>query len=424
MIHFLAEGGDGNKELKHRRWFLPDGVRAHLEKVKKENKKDELSKNHTTKEAWDHLVFILGEERGISYNEMKRIKNWFDKNSNATKTKQYELYGGEIMKTWVDDQLDSAALIVKQHKEAQRAMGKENAFIKAHDADRQTTATKADTKVPTYNPATLNKQNRLKELSVINENKTVIINESQRKKVNEAMSGKLRSDFFNELETYASVEDYDDCTLLCKQYFGNPTDWGSSRMIFEVDDNIILKLAYDRNGAAQNQVEAESYMKTQKYKALFPVVYSHSQNYTYILMERVLSLDELYNMRDVNTTNADDLEKCLGVSESDFYQVKRLLSLSNDNGQLSMEFLRSKKMKNSDMNAADFIRQHMQENPNFKLLMSYIIENPNLINEVISRNNLGIANRNGKPWIVILDNGWDGNVAALYGYKDFGGLNL
>ena len=210
MVHFLTEGGDGNKELKTRRWFLPDGVRHHLEKIKDDNKKEELSKNHTTKEAWDHLVFILGEEKGISYNEMKRIKNWFDKNYNATKTKQYELYGGNIMKTWVENQLNSATLWVKKHKEAQRAMGKENAFIKPHEADRQNTVSKVDTSVPTYNPATLNKQNRLKELEDLKEQKTIIITESQRKQLLEVISGNMRSDFFQELDTYASVEDYGD----------------------------------------------------------------------------------------------------------------------------------------------------------------------------------------------------------------------
>lgn len=181
MIHFITEGGNGNKELKNRRWFLPDGVRHCLEKARDNNEKEKLSKNHTTKEAWDHLEFVLGEENGISYNEMKRIKNWFDKNQNATKTKQYELYGGEVMKTWVNNQLDSAELIVKQHKEAQKAMGKDNAFIKAHDADRQTTATKIDSKLPTYNPSTLNKQNKVKELSAIAETKIVRISEEQQR---------------------------------------------------------------------------------------------------------------------------------------------------------------------------------------------------------------------------------------------------
>ena len=272
MIHRITEGGNGNKELKSHRWFIPDGVRHHLEKVKDNNKKEELSKNHTTKEAWDHLEFILGEEKGISYNEMKRIKNWFDKNTNATKTKQYELYGGNIMKTWVESQLKSATLWVKKHKEAQRAMGKENAFIKPHEADRQNTVSKVDTKVPTYNPATMNKQNRLKELGELKENKTIIITEGQRKQLQEVISGQTKSNFFNELDTYASVGDFNSCMNLCDEYFGSHFGIGSSRAVYRIDDEKILKLAINERGVAQNKTEVESYNRTQMYKDIFPIV--------------------------------------------------------------------------------------------------------------------------------------------------------
>lgn len=176
MIHFLSEGG--NRELKDRRWVIPDGVRSHLESVLSDNKKEELTSNHTTKEAYDHLEYILSQDNGISYNEMKRIKNWFDKNTNSTKTKQYELYGGEMMKNWVNNALNTAIRIVKTNKEADQRAG-----IKTRDKDtrdRQTTVSKVDDKTPTYNPATLNKLNRLKELSSVKEHVIVLTEEQSR----------------------------------------------------------------------------------------------------------------------------------------------------------------------------------------------------------------------------------------------------
>jgi len=182
MIHFLAEGG--NSELKGRRWVIPDGVRSHLESVLSDNKKEELTSNHTTKEAYDHLEYILGLDNGVSYNEMKRIKNWFDKNSNATKTKQYELYGGEMMKTWVNNALNTATMIAKTNKEADQRAG-----VKTRDKDerdRQTTVSKVDDKTPTYNPATLNKLNRLKELSDVNEH-IIVISERQSRELAERL---------------------------------------------------------------------------------------------------------------------------------------------------------------------------------------------------------------------------------------------
>lgn len=181
MIHYIKE--DKDKSLtNHIPWHLAPGIRSHLETIKNSNKKNSLTKNHTTKEAWDHLIDILemDDDKGISFNEMKRLKNWFEKHQNAKKTKQYELYGGDIMYNWVNNQLNSARLKVKQKKEAEKTMGKDNAYRKTHKTDRQTNVTKLDN-TPTYNPMTGNKLNRLKELSAIQESKVIIINEKQEK---------------------------------------------------------------------------------------------------------------------------------------------------------------------------------------------------------------------------------------------------
>lgn len=425
MIHYITEGGDGNKELKTHRWFLPDGVRHHLEKIKDSNKKEELSKNHTTKEAWDHLVFILGEEKGITYQEMKRMKNWFDKNYNATKTKQYELYGGEVMKTWVENQLNSATLWVKKHKEAQRAMGKDNAFIKPHEADRQNTVSKVDTSVPTYNPATLNKQNRLKELGDLKEQKTIIITESQRKQLLEVISGNMRSDFFQELDTYASVEDYGDCFKLCRQYLGDKIGSGSSRVVFQLDDEKVLKLAMSEQGEAQNKAEISAYKKTTKYKDLFPQIFSVGYNGTYFITEYVLPLNTLSDSPQ-DDNYVDDIYNCLGVSENEYMNLTEIIenNTSNNNGTLNIKELKVTPLEGTGMNAYDFLNKRMKENANFNLLMQYLLDNPNLAGESFKQPNMGMTKRNGKAWIVILDNGWDGDVAQLYNYPNFGELNV
>jgi len=424
MIHYITEGGDGNKELKTHRWFIPDGVRHHLEKVKDNNKKEELSKNHTTKEAWDHLEFILGEEKGISYNEMKRIKNWFDRNSNATKTKQYELYGGDIMKTWVESQLKSATLWVKKHKEAQRAMGKENAFIKPHEADRQNTVSKVDTKVPTYNPATLNKQNRLKELGELKENKTIIITESQRKQLLEVISGNTRSDFFQELDTYASVEDYGDCFKLCRQYLGDAIGSGSSRTVFQLDDEKVLKLAMSERGMAQNKAEIDAYRRTTKFKDIFPQIFSVGYNNTYYISEYVLPLLTLDDSPQGDNYMIDDIYECLGIKDDLFYELIGYIIAFTNFGKISYDEIKKVPFQYTGMSVYDFIDTNMKQNANFKQLMNYLLENPNLAEEAFQYSNMGMTKRNGKPWIVILDNGWNGNTAKLYNQFDFGELNV
>lgn len=187
MIHFINE--DTNVNItKHIPWKLPDGIKNMLLRIKENNKDEDLGGNHDTKEAWDHLNDILkmDAEGGINVKEMKRIKHWFDKHTNATTTKQYELYGGDAMATWVNNQLTSARRTEQQRKEAERAAGKTNAFKKEHTAERSTTVTKVDNSTPTYNPMTGNKQKRLKELSALKENKkTVILTEEQRNQIQE-----------------------------------------------------------------------------------------------------------------------------------------------------------------------------------------------------------------------------------------------
>lgn len=427
MIHFITESGSGNKELKNRRWVLPDGVLHHLQKVKEKNKKDELTKNHTTKEAWDHLIYILDHSNGINYQEMKRIKNWFDKNTNATKTKQYELYGGEIMKTWVNNQLNSAVLIVKKHKEAQRAMGKENAFIKPHEADRQTTATKPDTKVPTYNPATLNKQNRLKELSAIKESKTIILTEQQSKLLKEMLHADTKSDIFDRISTLCDYSYYDKAFQLCSMYFGKPIDVGSSRVVYQIDDEKVLKLALNDKGKQQNEVEISAYQKTTKFKELFPIIYSYDKDGNFLITEYVLSMNLLVNTPntlDDDSVDVDDIFNVLGVTEDQYDDILDYVEKCMYNGQVDYVALNNTEFGNSRMSVYQFIDEKMQQNRNFDLLMQYLFNNPDLAGESFRRPNIGIARRNGESWVVILDNGWDGNTAKMYNQPNFGTLNV
>ena len=68
MLHIITES---NKELKNRVFPLPDGVRKILQKTLEEYNGDK------TIEGYKRLNNIL-DMNNISYNEMKRIKNFFD----------------------------------------------------------------------------------------------------------------------------------------------------------------------------------------------------------------------------------------------------------------------------------------------------------------------------------------------------------
>ena len=79
----------------------------------------------------------------------------------------------------------------------------------------------------------------------------------------------------NEMRTYAAKKRYLDSHL---EKIGS----GSSRIVYKVDDEKVIKLAKNRKGLAQNEAEAD---KSSYPTDLFAKVYECDQNYYWIEME-------------------------------------------------------------------------------------------------------------------------------------------
>jgi len=141
MLHFLTE----NNELKHRKFPIPDGVRKYLQRTLNNYNGDK------TIDGYKRLNNILSMD-GIAYNEMKRIKNFFDNYNGSDKSAEFILNGGDAMKTWVNNTLYTATKSIHDFKQAKKDAGINNAFIKPHEKDRQNnkknkpTTAKFDTK--------------------------------------------------------------------------------------------------------------------------------------------------------------------------------------------------------------------------------------------------------------------------------------
>lgn len=136
---------DGNSELKNKKFVLPDGIRKSLLKT--------LSnfKGSKTSVGYKRLNNVLNMD-GIEYNEMKRIKNFFDNFNGKEDSIEYQLNGGKPMQTWVNNTLLTATNAVKDFKTAKKEAGMSNAFIKPHTKNRLTkNATKVTTVKPNFN---------------------------------------------------------------------------------------------------------------------------------------------------------------------------------------------------------------------------------------------------------------------------------
>jgi hypothetical protein len=134
MTHLLFE--DGNSELKGRYFPLGKNIRKHLENTLSNYDGDKTSM------GYKRLNNVLSMEPGIAYNELKRIKNFFDNYQGTPKSDEYILNGGDFMKLWVDNTLNTATSAVEGFKQAKKDAGIQNAFRKPHKRNGKITVEK------------------------------------------------------------------------------------------------------------------------------------------------------------------------------------------------------------------------------------------------------------------------------------------
>lgn len=138
MIHFINEE---NSDLKHRVFPLPKGIKKHLMNTLENYSGDK------TIDGFKRLNNIISMKNGITYNEMKRIKNFFDNYQGTNKSFEFILNGGEPMKMWVNNTLNTATKAIHDFKQAKKDAGISNAFIKNHEKNRQSKKTNKPTQV-------------------------------------------------------------------------------------------------------------------------------------------------------------------------------------------------------------------------------------------------------------------------------------
>lgn len=218
--------------------------------------------------------------------------------------------------------------------------------------------------------------------------KNIIITESQYKRLFEAM---LPSFSLKELD---GIWDYEDKFEYCCEHLGEPIGEGSSRAVFQIDDNRVLKLASDNVGTTQNDIEINYYERFE-HLGLFPMIYGNSEDSEWIISEYVLPLSE------------EDVWQLLGVKMNEFYSII-----------VSMEYYERGQTKYGQYYTVmerSTLNKYILKYPFFKALNEYIRESDCFIGDLISLDNLGLANRNQKPHIVILDSGLDNeNYYSMY----------
>ena len=147
-----------NSKLIGKVFPVPDEILMELGKNLKKFSDKRESK------GFNRAIFIL-ERRSCTYEQLKRIKNYFDYlNDDNFNEVEYLLNGGDKMKKWVNYTLDEARKSVHGTKSARKNAGMENQF-RADAKDNLTPTAPTIRSTPTF----MSTSDLMEEINKINE---------------------------------------------------------------------------------------------------------------------------------------------------------------------------------------------------------------------------------------------------------------
>jgi hypothetical protein len=112
-----------NSSLENKYWELDEELTNHLSKI------FNAYKGNEDVEGYKRLKDLI-DSRECSYQQMKRIKNFFDNHGEGKNSTPYLLNGGTKMKQWVDECLSNARQDVKGKKKSMMDIGMDNQYQK------------------------------------------------------------------------------------------------------------------------------------------------------------------------------------------------------------------------------------------------------------------------------------------------------
>ena len=255
--------------------------------------------------------------------------------------------------------------------------------------------------------------------------KIIILNEKQERLLHRLTIREFMQQGFS-FETFMNMTNPSERYEYCYQYLGEPIGEGSSRVVFEVDDAQVIKLAigkYDA-GCEQNKAEYELFQSIQS--PLLTKVLYHAEDFSWIISERVIPCKEV------------DFYKVLGLpylpysSEEyvdDAYEFghQNLLGyrgyttdkINGNDKSISYSQVRNVMRKmlqgQGDMVKDNFPVEYkiITTHPWFQELYN-LCENYFLSIDDLGHFNLGLTMRNNKPTIVILDSGFTDEIGDKY----------
>lgn len=216
-----------------------------------------------------------------------------------------------------------------------------------------------------------------------NKNMTIVITEKQEKMLQEA------ADEHFSLEELSAIQSFRGRFNYCTEHLGKHIGKGSSRATFQIDDEKVLKLAWNEKGLAQNIEEERTYNAS-----IFPKVYDYDEDGKWIISEFVLP------------AKSQDFKHCFGMTFQQFVSFIMASGKYRFGGRYW-----------NAMPEDEWI-SYIENNEDLYEFDEYIGNYGNNrftpIGDMIRLCNYGLTQRNGEPTIVLLDSGLSEDVWDTY----------
>jgi hypothetical protein len=115
-----------NSRIYNQIIMLPDSLTKHLEDCFNSVSCDDTTEGFKRNQN-------LRQSKKITYQNLKRVKNWFDSFSGKKEDAPFVLNGGDRMCNWVNHALQQMRNSVKSGKEIKSNTGMQNQYLDSHE---------------------------------------------------------------------------------------------------------------------------------------------------------------------------------------------------------------------------------------------------------------------------------------------------
>jgi hypothetical protein len=205
--------------------------------------------------------------------------------------------------------------------------------------------------------------------------------------INDADLNELASKDFD-VNKFKSLNSYAKKIKYAKEMMGKPLGTGSSRMVFIIDDTKVLKLAKNKKGLIQNEVEigwADDYY----FDDILANVIDFDENNLWVIMELAKKVKK------------SDFKRLWGINFEDMYLYLNYVYAIN-HGKRS--YIR------------DEVKEIMDESEDVSKVVDFMLNGDSLAGDLGNVSSWGLVKRDGVETLVLIDFGITNKIYQSY-YK-------